>query len=115
VTALSDALAIVAFATVGLLSHRHALSASGYAEDALPLLGGWFAAGALFRLYRGGGRTALVATWAVGVPVGVVVRALVLGHAVSVAFLVVSLVFVGLFVAGLRLALGSRGALRRAA
>jgi hypothetical protein len=111
VAALADAFAIVVFATIGLLSHRHGLSASGYVEDALPLLAGWFAAAAAFRLYRRPRASALAATWAVGVPLGVVVRALVLGHSVSVAFLVVSLVFIGLFV----LAVRSPRALRRAA
>src|SRR5262249_35026948 len=49
---LADALGILTFATVGLLSHDHALSLSGYARDALPVLGGWFAAALVFGAYR---------------------------------------------------------------
>jgi hypothetical protein len=99
--AVVDALALAAFVTIGLLSHDHTLSLTGYARDLLPLLAGWFAAAALFRLYRGGGRRALVATWAVGVPLGVAIRALALGRSPDgkeAAFLGVALVFTGLFV-----------------
>ena len=102
--AVADGLALVAFVTVGLFSHDHALSVGGYARDLLPLAAGWFGAAALFGLYRHGGRRALVLTWAVGVAAGVVVRAAVLGHTSvgkEAAFLVVSLVFTALFVLGL--------------
>jgi hypothetical protein len=114
--ALTDAAAIVVFASIGLASHRHGLTAAGYARDALPLLGGWFAAAALFGLYRGGGIRALLATWAVGVPLGVLVRALALGRALDgkqAAFLGVALTFILLLVLALRtaLSLGSRDAL----
>ena len=97
----ADAAAIVTFAAIGQLSHHGGVSAAGFARDALPLLAGWFAAAALFGLYRGGGRRALLATWAVGVTLGVVVRALVLGRAPDggeAAFLVVTLAFTLLFV-----------------
>ena len=106
--ALADALAVVAFVTVGLLSHDHTLSLTGYARDLLPLLAGWFAAAALFRLYRGGGRSSylsLLATWLVGVPLGVGIRALVLGRSPDgkeAAFLGVALAFTGLFVLAFR-------------
>ena len=106
--AAADGLALLAFVTVGLLSHDHALTATRYAHDALPLLAGWYGAAALFGLYRRGGRRALLLTWAVGIPAGVVVRALVLGRSASgkeAAFLGVALVFSGLFVLGSRSAL----------
>ena len=111
--ALADALALVAFVTVGLLSHDHTLSLTGYARDLLPLLAGWFAAAALFRLYRGGGRLALLGTWLVGVPLGVGIRALVLGRSPDgkeAAFLGVALAFTGLFVLALRTLLTRRPA-----
>jgi Protein of unknown function (DUF3054) len=103
--AVSDGLALAAFVTVGLLSHDHALSLAGYARDLLPLLAGWFAAAALFRLYRGGGRVPLLATWLVGVPLGVGIRALALGRSPDgkeAAFLGVALAFTGLFVLAFR-------------
>ena len=77
---LADALGILTFATVGLLSHDHALSLTGYARDALPVLGGWFAAALLFGAYRNPSTRTLLLTWIVGVPLGILVRALALGR-----------------------------------
>jgi hypothetical protein len=114
--AVADGLALAAFVTVGLLSHDHTLSAAGYARDLLPLLAGWFGAAWAFRLYRGGGRLALLGTWAVGVPAGVVIRALLLGRSPGgreASFLAVALVFTGLFVLGFRA--GARALTRRRA
>jgi len=96
-----DGLAILAFTIVGVISHRGALPPSSLAEDALPLLGGWFAAAVAFGLYTRRTRRALLLTWAVGVPLGVLLRAAVLGRldeprqlAFLVTTLVLSLVFV---------------------
>jgi len=108
-SACSDAGAILVFVTIGLLSHEGGLSPGGYARNALPFLGCWFAAALLFGLYTRDGRARLVATWAVGVPAAVLVRALVLGRTAEgreAAFLAVSLAAVGVLVAGLRLLLG---------
>jgi Protein of unknown function (DUF3054) len=103
---VADGLAIVVFATIGQLSHHGHVSLGGYADDALPLLAGWFAASALF-----GGR--FVQTWFVGVSAGVLLRAAILGHwyAKELAFWAVALVFVGFFAATTRATW--RSALRR--
>jgi hypothetical protein len=95
-----DALAILVFVTIGQLSHHGHVSASGYAEDALPLLGAWFAAA-----YAFGGR--FVPTWLVGVSAGVLLRAAILGHwyAKELAFWLVAVVTIGLFAGVGRLAL----------
>jgi len=103
---IADALAILVFVTIGLLSHHGDLTLRGYARDALPFLGAWFAAALLFHLYSRPGWWRLAATWAVGVPAAVLVRALALGRHLGskeAAFLVVSLVTVGLLVVGFRL------------
>jgi hypothetical protein len=95
----------VLFAIVGLLSH-HA-SASAFARDALPLLGGWFAAALVTRLYQGPSTARLLVTWAAGITAGVLVRALILGRHLDrhqAAFLATSLVFTLLFVLALRAA-----------
>jgi len=96
-----DGLAILAFTIVGVISHRGALPPSALAEDALPLLCGWFAAAAAFGLYARRTRRALLLTWVVGIPLGVFLRAAVLGRldeprqlAFLVTTLVLSLVFV---------------------
>ena len=90
---MSGTVAIAAFATIGQLSHDHHVSAGGYAADALPLLAGWWAAA--FATQR------FVPTWLAGVTVGVAIRAVVLGHYHwnQLTFLLVALVFVGLFAA----------------
>jgi hypothetical protein len=106
---LADALGILTFATVGLLSHDHALSLSGYARDALPVLGGWFAAALLFGAYRRPSTRTLLATWIVGVPLGILIRALALGRNLDgdeAVFLGISLAFTLLFVLAWRAALG---------
>jgi len=57
-------------------------------------------------LYTRGGRARLAATWAIAVPAAVLIRALVLGHALNgseAAFLAVSLVTIGVLVVGVRL------------
>ena len=105
VLAAIDALAIIAFVTVGLISHNHGLSAAGYARDALPILGAWFGAALLFGTYRIGGMRRLLATWAVAVPVGVLIRGIVLGRTLNAdqfEFLAVALVFSLLFVLAFR-------------
>jgi hypothetical protein len=109
VLALTDAAAILVFATIGLLSHDKGLSASGYARDWLPLLAGWYAAALLFRLYSRPRLRALLETWLVGITAGVLLRALVLGRALNgkeAAFLVVSLVMSLIFIGVLRTAVG---------
>jgi hypothetical protein len=95
----ADTLAIVVFVTIGELSHHGHVSTAGYAEDALPLLAGWFAAAWAFR-----GR--FVPTWLAGVSAGVLVRAAILDHwyAKELAFWLVALVTIGLFAAVGRLA-----------
>ena len=106
---LADALGILTFATVGLLSHDHALSLTGYARDALPVLVGWFAAALVFGAYRNPSTRTLLLTWIVGVPLGILIRALVLGRDFDgdqAVFLGITLAFTLLFVLAWRAALG---------
>jgi hypothetical protein len=82
--------AIVAFATIGQLSHDHHVSLGGYAADALPLLVAWIAVAYATRRF--------VPTWLAGVTLGVVARTIALGHYHwnELVFLLVALIFVGL-------------------
>ena len=68
---------------------------TGYARDALPLLAGWLGATVVFH-----GR--FVPTWLVGVTAGVLLRAAILGHwyAKELTFLLVALIFIGVFAFG---------------
>lgn len=104
--AAADVVAIVVFVTIGLASHGKTLSTSGYARDALPLLGCWFAAALVFGLYRRPALRALLATWLAGIAAGVGVRALVVSDASSeqLTFLGVALAFTLLFVLAARAA-----------
>lgn len=88
--AAADAVAILVFATIGQVSHHGGVSASGYAEAALPLLAGWFAAAYAFH-----GR--FVPTWLVGTTLGVAIRMVALSHyhAGEAAFWLVALGFLG--------------------
>jgi len=97
--ALADTAAIVLFATIGQLSHRHDLSATGYAEDAVPLLAGWFAAARLFG-YR------FLPTWLGGITAGVALRMVLLSHyrGDEAAFWLVTLVVVGALALATRVA-----------
>ena len=100
----ADAVAIVGFVTIGLVSHGKGLSAGGYARDALPLLLCWLAAALVCGLYRRPSRRAFVLTWLVGVAAGVGVRALVVSDRSSeqLTFLGVALAFTLLFVLAAR-------------
>lgn len=105
----ADLLALVAFTTVGLLSHDRAVSASGYARDLLPLAAAWGLVALALGTYRRRSTPRLVATWALGVPLGILIRAAALDRSLDgkeAAFLGVALAFTALFVTGLRLAIG---------
>ncbi len=82
-------MAILAFATIGQLSHDGHVSLGGYAADALTLLIAWYAVALATRRF--------VPTWLVGVTLGVVARMVAIGHYHwdQFAFLAVSLAFVG--------------------
>ena len=73
---------------------------TGYAEDLLPFLVAWLVVAYVTRRF--------VATWLIGVTLGVVIRMVVLGHYHwnQLSFLAVALVFVG------AVAFATRAALR---
>jgi hypothetical protein len=90
-----DAAALLVFVVVGVLNHG--ASATAFVRDLLCILGGWFAAALVLRLYVRGGAWRLAATWLVGVSAGVLVRAAIVGH-LAVDFWGVALAFTALFV-----------------
>ena len=87
--AIAGTVAIVAFATIGQLSHEGGVSLGGYAADLLPLLASWLAVAYVTRRF--------LPTWLIGVTLGVAIRMVVLGHYHwnQLSFLAVALVFVG--------------------
>ncbi len=66
-------------------------------RDVLCIVGGWFAVAVALRLYARFAWWRLAATWLVGVSLGVLVRAAIVGH-LAVDFWGVALAFTGLFV-----------------
>jgi hypothetical protein len=74
----SDVVALLVFVTVGLWNHKGGLSATGYARDALPIIGCWLVAAGAFDLYKRPTVRALLSTWVAGVTGGVFIRALIL-------------------------------------
>ena len=107
--AASDAVAIVLFAVIGVLSHDHSLTLVRFLRDAGPIGVGWLVAAVLLGAYRRPGWRTLLPTWLAGVTGGVLVRAGILGRELNgrqAAFLVTTLVITLLLVLGLRLLRG---------
>jgi hypothetical protein len=88
---IADAIALLAFVTVGVLTHDASWTA--FVRDALCFLGGWFAAGLVSRR--------LLVQWLLGISAAVAVRALIVGHW-SWAFYGVALAFTLVFVYAVR-------------
>ncbi len=92
----ADAGALVVFAVIGMVSHDGSVFVAGFVRDALPLLVGWFAVALAIGTYRSPTRSKLLLTWAIGIPLGVIIRGIALGrHAdgKQAAFLVTTMVF----------------------
>lgn len=102
----SDAVAILLFAVIGVLSHDHALTLVHVLRDAGPVGGAWAVAALLFGLYRRPGWKSFALTWGAGVVAGVLVRAGILGRDIDgkqAAFLITTLIVTFVLVLGLRL------------
>ena len=100
-----DATAFLIFAIVGMLSHDGTVFIRGFVRDALPLWVGWFAVALAVGLYRRPTRGRLLAAWAVGVPLGVLIRGIALGRHLDgsqLAFLITTMIFTGLMIVLLR-------------
>lgn len=105
-----DALALVVFAAIGRMSHGEGAGAAETLATAAPFALGWFGAAKILDAFgddaRGsdGKKAAIVAakTWAVGVPTGLALRALVKGAAPPTPFVVVSMAVTAAFLVGWR-------------
>jgi hypothetical protein len=90
-----DVVAILVFALIGLKNHKEGITAAGLARNTLPILGVWFAIAPRVGTYERPGVRTLVTTWAIAVPAGIVIRALILHHTVlskQISFGIVALV-----------------------
>lgn len=102
---LADALCILVFTCIGMLSHDKAITGNGIARDTVPLLGAWLGAALLLQAYRRPSARRVIGTWALAMPVGVLIRALVLGRDLNgrqLAFLITTMCFSALLIGGVR-------------
>jgi len=81
--ACGDAAAIVLFAVIGLANHKEGLSAAGLSRNTLPILGVWFAIAPFIGTYSRPGLRTLATSWAIAVPAGLAIRAVVLHRSAS--------------------------------
>jgi hypothetical protein len=97
--ALADAAALVVFVLIGLRGHRVG-TVEGFLRTAVPLLGVWVLVAWLAHAYRRPGWRSLLRTWIVAVPVGLLVRTLIVGSpkgARILVFIAVGLAFTLVF------------------
>jgi hypothetical protein len=102
VTLAIDLLALALFVVAGMRQHRTASQLEIFLRNVVPIGGAWLVASVLLRTYRPPSFRRLLITWAVAVPVGVLLRSwwtgspdgdeLVLFGAVAMAF---TLAFLG--------------------
>ena len=96
---LGDVVALLLFALVGRMTHDEGIAFADVVATASPFAIGWFAsarvAGAYDARARAAGlvESAAIAsqTWAIGVPIGIALRALQKGQAPSLAFVLVAM------------------------
>lgn len=100
--AVADGLALFAFVAVGLRSHHIGAIAGIVGRNALPLAVAWIVMALIIGTYRRRDLSSLVLTWAIAVPVALLVRTWWVGSPRGdrvVVFLIVGLAFTGLFLA----------------
>jgi Protein of unknown function (DUF3054) len=96
---LADAAALIVFVLIGIRGHR-AGTVEGFLRNAVPLLGVWFLIAWLRHTYRRPGWRSLLRNWIVAVPVGLLVRTLIVGSPRGgriLVFIAVGLAFTLLF------------------
>lgn len=101
--AVADGLALLAFVAVGLRSHRLGAIGEIAARNAVPVAVTWSLVSVVVATYRRRDVASLVTTWAIAVPVALLVRTWWVGSpqgARIAVFLVVGLVFTALFLLG---------------
>jgi Protein of unknown function (DUF3054) len=113
-----DGVSLLVFIWVGVAVHRSGLSPSVALRDVGPFLGAWFVLVPLTSVYRRPGWGSFVRHWLLAIPLAVLGRQVLLGRLFDRAmmvFLVVALVFTGLFLAAGRVVATRLLAARRAA
>ena len=73
-TLVVDVAALLLFIVAGMRSHRTASQLEIFARNAVPLGGAWIVVAALVQTYRPPSVPRMLLTWAIAVPVGVLLR-----------------------------------------
>jgi FlaA1/EpsC-like NDP-sugar epimerase len=109
-----DALCLAVFVVLGRESHDIASGIAWYLTVLWPFLVGWFVAALVLRTYASWPErwTLLAATWAGGIVIALVLRAVVTQRTTPVAFIIVAYAFIGLATFGWRLAVRALTLLR---
>ena len=92
---LADAAALVVFVVIGLRGHRGS-TVEGFLRNAVPLVGVWFLVAWLAHTYRRPGWRSILRNWIVAVPIGLLLRTLIVGSprgARILVFIAVGLAF----------------------
>ena len=100
---LADAVALVAFVMIGIRGHRGS-TVEGFLRTAVPLLGAWFLVAWAAHTYHRPGWRSLLRNWIIAVPIGLLVRTVIVGSPRGARILV--FVAVGLAFSLLLLVLG---------
>lgn len=99
---VSDAFALVAFVLTGAASHRDAGFLSVLARNLVPLAVAWGVAAIAIGTYRRRSWAALILTWGIAVPLGLLGRSWIFGlerDSDLLSFLLVGTAFSGLYLA----------------
>jgi len=112
-----DALCLALFVVLGRESHDIDSGIGWYLTVLWPFLFGWFAAALAIRAYASWPTrwTLLAATWAGGIAIALVLRAVATQRSTPVAFIIVAFAFIGLLTFGWRLAIRGLVLVRRRA
>eukprot|EP00775_Hariotina_reticulata_P010077 gene10077-10232_t len=113
--AAGDLAVLLMFAAVGRGNHGEPVTVSSTVSTALPFIIGWFSSGSLLGGFDAAAQSgdtkaavgAAAKTWAVGVPLGIVLRSISRGYVPATSFMVVSMAATGVLMVGWRAALAA--------
>lgn len=93
-----DLVVLMLFASIGRASHEEGLTVPGVVETAAPFVLGWFVAASFMGAYRDEAMDApkealltTARTWVVGIPLGLLFRAVYLRKGIPISFAIVAL------------------------
>lgn len=105
IVALFDALALIVFSVIGIFSHNRSLDLAAFLRNAIPLIVVWFVMAPIVGTYQPPSWRKLWIAWVICVPLGIVLRTVILGHPKGsefFSFLGVSMIATSLLLGGFR-------------